>query len=116
MHFPEVFFGTLRQHYILLFGAAGGIAMAAGFVGAWIGSHLAGRRSAQLIATELANQVAGAPQLQQIMQAVDVLSVEVERLSEGQRFTARLLSDRAERDRLAALRGRDRKAEHITPH
>jgi len=116
MHFPEVFFGTLRQHYIMLFTAAGGVALVAGFIGAWIGSHLAGRRSARLIGTELANQVAGAPQFQQILQAVDILSVEVERLSEGQRFTARLLSERAEHDRLAALPGRERKSEHITPH
>jgi hypothetical protein len=116
MHFPEVFFGTLRQHYILLFTAAGGVALIAGFIGAWIGSHLAGRRSARAIATDLASQVAAAPQFQQIMQAVDILSVEVERISESQRFVAKLLSERNERDRLAALPARERKSEHITPH
>ncbi|HET9775686.1 MAG TPA: hypothetical protein VFP77_03880 [Gemmatimonadaceae bacterium] len=116
MHFPEVFFGTLRQHYILLFSAAGGIAMVAGFVGAWIGSHFAGRRSGRLIATELATQVAEAPQFQQLMQAMDVLSVEVERVSESQRFVARILSEQAERDRMASLPVRQRKPEHITPH
>ncbi|HET7612440.1 MAG TPA: hypothetical protein VFK26_00840 [Gemmatimonadaceae bacterium] len=116
MHFPEVFFGTLRQHYILLFSAAGGIAMAAGFVGAWIGSHLAARRSARTVVDELATQVAAAPQLQQIIQAVDILSVEVERISESQRFVAKLLSEQAERDRMAALPVRQRKSEHITPH
>ena len=116
MHFPEVFFGTLRQHYIMLFTAAGGVALVAGFIGAWIGSHLAGRRSARAIANELAGEVAAAPQIQQIMQAMDVLSVEVERVSESQRFVAKLLSEQAERDRIAALPVRSRKAEHITPH
>ncbi|MGH7651192.1 MAG: hypothetical protein ACREMS_05055 [Gemmatimonadaceae bacterium] len=116
MNLPQVFFGTLREHYILLFSVAGAVAMVAGFVGAWIGSHLASRRAARLVLKDLASEVARAPQFQQIMQAMDVLSVEVERLSEGQRFVARLLSERAERDRLAALTGRERKSEHITPH
>ena len=116
MNLPPIFFGTLRDHYILLFSAAGGVALVAGFVGAWIGGHLASRRSARMVVKELAGEVSSAPQFQQIMQAMDVLSVEVERLSEGHRFVARLLSERAEHDRLAALPVRERKSEHITPH
>ena len=116
MHFPAVFFGTLREHYIMLFGAAGSVALMAGFVGAWIGSHLAGRRSARNVAREVTSELSSAPHLQQIMQAVEVLSVEVERLSEGHRYIAKLMSERAERDRLAALPLRERKSEHITPH
>jgi hypothetical protein len=116
MNFPQVFFGTLREHYIMLFSLAGGVALVAGFVGAWIGSHLASRRSASRVASELAKEVSGSPQFQQIMQAMDVLSVEVERLSEGHRFVARLLSEKAEHDRLAGLPVRERKPEHITPH
>ena len=116
MHFPAVFFGTLRDHYIFLFGAAGSVALFAGFVGAWIGSHIAGRRSAREVVKELSNEISTAPQYQQIMQAMDVLAVEVERLSEGHRFIAKLLAERAERDRIAALPVRDRKLEQITPH
>lgn len=116
MHFPAVFFGTLRDHYIMLFSAAGGVALVAGFVGAWIGSHIASRRSATQVVKELSSEIAAAPQFQQIMQAMDVLAVEVERLSEGHRFVAKLLAERAERDRIAALPLRERKSEHITPH
>ena len=116
MHFPAVFFGTLRDHYILLFGAAGSVALVAGFVGAWVGSHIAGRRSARHVVKDLSNEISGAPQFQQIMQAMDVLSVEVERLSEGHRYIAKLLAERAERERVAALPPRDRKSEQITPH
>jgi hypothetical protein len=116
MHFPAVLFGTLRDHYILLFGAAGGVALVAGFVGAWIGSHIAARRASRQVVKDLSNEISGAPQFQQIMQAMDVLSVEVERLSEGHRFVAKLLAERAERDRIAALPLRERKSEHITPH
>jgi hypothetical protein len=116
MNLPQVFFGTLRDHYIMLFSAAGGVALVAGFVGAWIGSHLAARRSARQVVKELGTEISGAPQFKEIMQAMDVLSVEVERLSEGHRYVARLLSERAERDRLAALPLHERKSEHITPH
>lgn len=41
-------------------------------------------------------------QLQRIEQAVETMAVEVERISEGQRFTAKLLADR---DKAAELRG-----------
>ena len=116
MHLPQIFFGTLRDHYIMLFSFAGGMALVAGFVGAWIGSFIGGRRSGRTVVKEMGREVADSPQFQQMMQAIDVLSVEVERLSEGQRFAAKLLSERAERDRLAALPGRERKSEHITPH
>ena len=68
------------------------------------------------VVNELAKEVSASPQFQQIMQAMDVLSVEVERLSEGHRFVARLLSEKAERDRVAALPVRERKSEHVTPH
>jgi hypothetical protein len=49
------------------------------------------------------NPGAGVPQLQviddrlaRIEQAVEAMSIEVERISEGQRFTTKLLSDRAD--------------------
>jgi len=42
--------------------------------------------------------------LARIEQAVDAIAIEVERISEGQRFTTKLLSERAKQD--AALPGR----------
>ena len=45
--------------------------------------------------TPISNEIAS--QLNHLNQAVDAIALEVERISEGQRFTARLLSD--ERDR-----------------
>lgn len=116
MNLPQIFFGTLREHYIMLFSFAGGVALLAGFVGAWIGSYFGGRRSAGAVVKEIGREVADSPQFQQMMQAIDVLSVEVERLSEGQRFVAKHLSERAERERIAAFPARERKSEHITPH
>lgn len=93
MTLPPILNGTLREHYILLFGAAGCIALLAGVVGAWIGGYLGARRA--LRAEQLtapANQTA--IQLTPIMQALDAISLEVERISEAQRFTTRLLTER----------------------
>src|SRR5215212_3165883 len=88
MHFPEVFLGTLRGHYIVLFGVAGTFAVMAGFVGAWIGSHFGARRAARRAAQTTVTELTGGRQLQDIVQALDVLTLEVERMSEGHRFIA----------------------------
>lgn len=42
--------------------------------------------------------------LARIEQAVDAIAVEIERISEGQRFTTRLLSDRAQSQPLPATK------------
>lgn len=96
--FPTVWNGTLREHYLLLFSVAGSIALGAGFVGAWLGARFASRRMIQ----ELRETLPGAQQqemtnaqLGELSNAVDAMSLEVERLAEGQRFTARLLADGA---------------------
>jgi hypothetical protein len=94
---PPVWNGTLREHYLLLFSAAGGIAVVCGLVGAWFGARFGTRRVVQEVLEvlpsgsqqELTNQ-----QLHRLSQAVDTMSIEIERLSEGQRFTAKLLTDR----------------------
>lgn len=116
MHFPAVFFGTLREHYIVLFGAAGALAILAGFVGAWIGSHFGARTAARRAVKDAASELAG-KQIQDVMQALDVLTVEVERMSEGHRFISRLLADQANRDRMALQLPREAiKPGPITPH
>ena len=96
---PGIFFGTLREHYILLFGIAGGFAAVVGFVAAWAGAQLGAKRAAREVAQEL---LAGTN-----------VALEVERLSEGQRFTARLLSERPAAMPVAA---KQEPARVITPH
>ena len=44
--FPPLFHGTLREHYLLLFGVAGGIALVTGLVSAWVGAYVGARRAA----------------------------------------------------------------------
>src|SRR6266571_7780426 len=95
--FPQIFNGTLREHYVLLFGMAGGIAAVVGFVAAWIGAQFGARRAARMAAEDaLSRGGLGVDRnLTALVQAVDSIALEVERLSEGQRFTARLMSERA---------------------
>ena len=95
--FPPFFHGTLREHYLILFGAAGAIALTTGLVGAWLGAFIGARRAARK--TLLEAMAAQPPQLDearlgQLVDAVDAIAVEVERISEAQRFTARLLAER----------------------
>ena len=46
--------------------------------------------------------------------AVEAIALEVERISEGQRFTTRLLSERAAAERLPIAA--DPQPRHVTPH
>ena len=47
---PQILNGTLREHYLLLFGMAGGIAAVVGFVAAWVGAQFGARRAARFAA------------------------------------------------------------------
>jgi hypothetical protein len=113
--FPPFFHGTLREHYLILFGVAGGIALITGFVSAWLGAFIGARRAARRTMLE-AMAARSAPlneaRLNQLVDAVDAIALEVERISEAQRFTARLLAERQAPP--APLARRDPGA--ITPH
>ena len=97
--FPPFFHGTLREHYLILFGAAGGIALVTGFVSAWLGAFIGARRAArrtmlEALAARQRPDGLNEERLNQLVEAVDAIALEVERISEAQRFTARLLAER----------------------
>jgi hypothetical protein len=112
---PGIFFGTLREHYILLFGVAGGFAAVVGFIASWAGAQFGARRAARQVAQELmaGTNAALERNLGALTQAVDAIALEVERLSEGQRFTARLLS---ERPAAMPAPAKQEAARVVTPH
>ena len=112
---PPVFFGTLREHYFVLFGIAGSFAALVGFVAAWAGAQFGSRRAARQAAEQVlaTTNVTLDRNLAALTQAVDAIALEVERLSEGQRFTARLLS---ERPSAMPLPAKQEPARVITPH
>lgn len=114
---PPVWNGTLREHYLILFSAAGSIAIIAGLAGAWFGARFGTRRVIQEVLEVLpssSQQQLTNQQLRGLSHAVDTMSVEIERLSEGQRFAAKLLADRAP-SKFSSGQG-DRPPGAITPH
>lgn len=95
--FPPVLNGTLREHYLLLFGSAGLFALGVGGLGAWFGARLGARRAARQALEALqreSRQLADARHAA-LERALEAIAIEVERISEAQRFSARLLSERA---------------------
>ena len=116
MVFPPLFVGTLREHYLLLFGAAGAIATVTGFVGAWLGARMAARSAARVMIAEMDLRRAGRPELEELRvlsQSVEAVAIEVERVAEAQRFVAKVLVERADPTLQAAAR---REVGQITPH
>jgi hypothetical protein len=91
------FHGNVREFYVLLAAGVGGIALMTGLVGAWLGAYIGARRAARRTMLEAmaasSAQVDGG-RLTQLVDAVDAIALEVERISEAQRFTARLLAER----------------------
>jgi hypothetical protein len=114
MLLPHVIFGTLREHYIMLFGAAGAFSATCGFVAAWAGARIGARKGARLALQDDARlRVQPDHRIDQLVLAVDAIALEVERMAEGQRFTARLLSERAAAPVLPTTR---RESGSVTPH
>lgn len=124
MDFPQMFFGTLREHYMILFGAAGAIGLVAGFIGAWIGSWLGGRSGAKAaLGRALADatpDIESLRRLPEIAAAIDTLAIEVERLGESQRFVAKALANRVEPASHpapgSAVLPLERRVGQVTPH
>jgi hypothetical protein len=100
MQLPHLLFGTLREHYVLLFGMASGFALLFGFVGAWVGARLGANVANRRTLDQDSPELQAIRQLPEIAAAVDTLAIEVERLGESQRFIAtRPAATSAPRDR-----------------
>ena len=107
---PRVIAGTTRANYLLLFGAAGAFSLMVGFVAAWIG----GRFGARSVLKEARRNALGEvnDQLRRMEQSIDVIALEVERISEAQRFAARVAAE----PRQSAIAPVQHSPRVITPH
>ena len=112
---PMHFLGTMREHYVLLFSAAGGLGLLAAFIGSWIGGYTGARRAVRAAQRRTpATSDATHLELAQLSQMLEAVAIEVERVSEGQRFTTRLLADRMPLSPPADARPRG--PDYRTPH
>jgi hypothetical protein len=75
-----------------------------GFAVAWIRARERAIRAEQRAAQTLAQVPDGDPRFDRLEQAVDAMAVEVERMSEGQRFVSKLLVERSGQERDAGAR------------
>lgn len=117
--FPPLFDGTLRAHYLTLFGAAGGIALVAGLASAWVGARIGARRAVRRAWEDTAGAQAARTdaRLEELARGVDAIAIEVERIAEAQRFAARLTAEREARRAPGRLpSGASRTPDQVTPH
>ena len=115
--FPPIIHGPLlREQYLMLFGAAGAFGLVTGLIGTWIGAYVGARRGARREIARAGEKDTRAVEagLSDLRQAVEAMAVEMERISEGQRFTARMLVERVP-PAPAATHGR-RDSGTVTPH
>ena len=106
----------LREQLAVFTAAVVALALGFGFVGAWIGAYFGGRIGARRAVAAMRREpsLVGSTQMDELRNALDAIAVEVERISEGQRFTARLVADRVAQS-AAPVHRRDPGAP-ITPH
>lgn len=125
---PPLIHGTLREHYVLLFGSAGAFALAVGGVAGWVGAYFGARRASRQALADAGRDQAQLAEARfaALAQTLESVAIEVERITEGQRYTTRLLTERALAERAlhdrplagpssAALSTR-REPGTITPH
>lgn len=94
--FHSIFHG-MRERDAMMLLAAGGIALFVGSIGAWLGAHFGARRAVKrafrdrIEIPSLVTEV----RYDELTRSIDAIALEVERISEAQRFAAKLLVERA---------------------
>lgn len=95
--FHSIFHGPLRERDAMMLLAAGGVALFVGSIGAWLGAHFGARRAVKrafrdrIEIPSLVTEV----RYNELARSIDAIALEVERISEAQRFAAKLLVERA---------------------
>lgn len=89
-------FHGMRERDALMLLAAGGTALFVGSIGAWLGAHFGARRAVKrafrdrIEIPSLVTEV----RYDELSRSIDAIALEVERISEAQRFAAKLLVER----------------------
>lgn len=92
--FHSIFHGPLRERDAMMLLAAGGVALFVGSIGAWLGAHFGARRAVKrafrdrIEIPSLVTEV----RYNELARSIDAIALEVERISEAQRFMVGLLS------------------------
>lgn len=92
----SVFHGVLHERDVMLLAYAGGVALFVGGVSAWLGAHFGAKRAVRrafrdrIEIPSLVTEV----RYDELTRSIDAIALEIERLSEAQRFAAKMLVER----------------------
>lgn len=92
-----IFHGTLRERDAMMLVLSAGVALFVGSISAWLGAQFGARRGirkalhAQVEIPSLVTEV----RYDELARSIDAVALEVERISEAQRYVAKLLAERA---------------------
>jgi|SRR5438270_216867 hypothetical protein len=95
--FHSIFHGSLRERDALILAAAGGVALFTGMFGAWVGAYFGSRRAVKKSFRERIEipSIVTEVRYDELARSIDAIALEVERISEAQRFAAKLLVERS---------------------
>lgn len=95
--FHSIFHGTLRERDAMILIAAGGMALFVGSISAWLGAHFGARRAVKRAFRDRIEipSIVTEVRYDELARSIDAIALEVERISEAQRFAAKLLVERA---------------------
>lgn len=92
-----------REEILLAAAVVAGACFLMGMLGGWVGAWWGGRRSARRAVRDALQQGVAMPaqateaRMAQLAHSVDAMAMEVERISEAQRFLVKLMSERESR-------------------
>jgi hypothetical protein len=94
--FHSIYHGQFRDRDAMILLAAGGIALFVGFVSAWLGAHFGARRAVKRAFRDRIEipSIVTEVRYDELARSIDAIALEVERISEAQRFAAKLLVER----------------------
>jgi hypothetical protein len=94
--FHSIFHGTLRERDAILLVIAAGSALFVGGISAWIGAHFGARRAVRKAFREKIEipSIVTEVRYDELSRSIDTVALEVERISEAQRYVAKLLAER----------------------
>ena len=92
----SIFHGTLRERDAAILIMAGGVALFVGSISAWLGAHFGAKRAVRRAFREKIEIPALVTEVRydELSRAIDAIALEIERLSEAQRFAAKMLVER----------------------
>ena len=93
--FHSVFQG-MRERDALLLVVAGGVALFVGMVGAWFGATFGARRAVRRSFRDRIEipSIVTEVRYDELARSIDAIALEIERISEAQRFAAKMLVER----------------------